>query len=108
MKIIQTKSGKTYDISEEQADKIMAASIDGSLPGVWVSGNYLNFFEIQSITERLEARENYPVLPGTVYTRSNKNGRELMLAGFRRFLKDNPNAKKAESFYKELTSPLFI
>lgn len=102
MKILQTKDNKTYEITEEQAEKIADASLDNSLPGVWVGTDYINFYQITSITDKPSHREEYPALPGTVWDRSGKNGKKLMLKGFKNWLDKNPKASKAAAFYREL------
>lgn len=46
-----TKSGKVYEITDRQNQVIMEQSTNGQTPGIWIGSDYLNFYEIKSVTD---------------------------------------------------------
>lgn len=104
MKILQTFDNKCYEITDEQNENLMAQSILGKTGGVWISSEYVSFSSIKSITELRSEQPVYPQLAGSVFSRSDKNGRKLMLKGFKKWLDKNPESIKAQVFYEDLLS----
>lgn len=104
MKILETFSNKIYEITEEENSKIMEKSILGKTGGIWIGSDYISFGSIKGISEFQQNNSHQPYSNpnGTIWDRSSKKGRELMLSGFKKWLGKNPDAKKAQKFYQEL------
>lgn len=106
MKILQTFDNLDYELTEQQAENIMQASIEGKTSGIWIGKDYIAFASIKGITDLPEKVNNYPQLPAKGYmgiiNSSPNRGLEAMARGLKKFIAKNPNSSKAKSLLEKM------
>jgi hypothetical protein len=106
MKILTTYDNKSYDLTEEQHQKIMDASASGDQKGIWLKGDYIGWGSIKAIAESPReygqegmSWDDIKALPAAGWGLVDKvpiKGLEAMIRGVEKYIKNTFDAKDAK------------